>query len=535
MQCLLGNAPLVLECKYKKRSIAMKKKLISILLVVCLLISVCALFACNGDEETPSTPTPTLDTFVSLDINPSIEMTVDSDNKVVSVYGANDDGKVLLYEETGIVGEDLEVAIEKIISLAVQMGYLDEENHVVSTNVVSTNNDIVSELNAKVNAKITGTASGLGLNVTTDAEGAFTTLCEMEELKAKFPNNQAIQNMTISKFKLAMSATENGAIDIETAIAMNDAALIESVKSAHAEIENYATEEYKRAEEEANIVYQKAVEFAKDMVYVEFFSEKFISNPFANASSVYFGSLYCLYTLPAKGFELMAKASQCVKDYKDETLSEDAVQRVMNALGMEESEIDSLKNEEGNITINSVEKYVNVYFKNSSVGVELEEIKTEVKQVLSDVKGEVKEAVSVFQEKYKEEVEAVIEIAESYVTMVEGFIATLPESIKTEVNRYVTDFNDIIVGVKTAIDDGLTIEELNGYAESLKLKASTIREDMLAKLTDADKSEIAARQEQAVAELTKDRQEFEQSIESAKQSAKNKIADIKARRLQPAQ
>ena len=140
-----------------------------------------------------------------------------------------------------------------------------------------------------------------------------------------------------------------------------------------------------------------------------------------------------------------------------------------------------------------------------------------------------------FQEKYKEEVEAVIEIAESYVTMVEGFIATLPESIKTEVNRYVTDFNDIIVGVKTAIDDGLTIEELNGYAESLKLKASTIREDMLAKLTDADKSEIAARQEQAVAELTKDRQEFEQSIESAKQSAKNKIADIKARRLQPAQ
>ena len=231
----------------------------------------------------------------------------------------------------------------------------------------------------------------------------------------------------------------------------------------------------------------------------------------------------------------MAKASQCVKDYKDETLSEDAVQRVMNALGMEESEIDNLKNEEGNITINSVEKYVNVYFKNSPVGVELEEIKTEVKQVLSDVKGEVKEAVSLFQEKYKEEVEAVIEIAESYVTMVEEFIAALPESIKTEVNRYVTDFNDIIVGVKTAIDDGLTIEELNGYAESLKLKASTIREDMLAKLTDADKSEIAARQEQAVAELTKDRQEFEESIESAKQSAKNKIADIKARRLQPAQ
>lgn len=499
----------------------MKKRFLSILLIVCLIVSACALFACNNDtDDTPAEPT--LDTFVSIDINPSVEMTVDSDNKVVSAYGANDDGKILIYGQT-LVGMDVDKAVKKIIELAVDYGYLSEDNNVVTTGVVSTNVSIAGELNTSINSTITETAGGLGLSVTTDAEASFSTQCEMEELKAQYPTNQAIQNMSLAKYKLAMTVAENGTTDIETIFAMDDNALIENAKSVHNEIKPYALEEYQRAEEEANVLYQKSVEFAKDMVYVEFFAEKLLSNPFANAGIAYFGALYCMYTLPAKGFELLAQAGQCVIDYKEEELDATAVQRIMNALGLDESELDSLKNEDGEVTINSVEKYVNNLFKNSSAGVKLEEIKANVKEALSEVKGDIKEAVAVFKDKHEEEITAIIETAESYISAVETLVLALPDSVKTEINRYLTDFKDIVNGVKTAINDGLTVEELSSYAENLRIKADVIREDMLNKLTDADKSNIATRQEEAVANLNKERQELLEKIESAKQKAESRI------------
>ena len=90
--------------------------------------------------------------YVSLDINPSIELTLDAENKVISVYGGNEDGQVLLYEETGIIGEDVQIAVDKIVDLAVELGYLDENNKVISTNVVSDTQATVTELLSKIDA-----------------------------------------------------------------------------------------------------------------------------------------------------------------------------------------------------------------------------------------------------------------------------------------------------------------------------------------------------------------------------------------------
>ena len=73
--------------------------------------------------------------YVSVDINPSIELTLDQNDKVISVRGANEDGQVLLYGETGLVGVDVQTAIAKITDLAVELGYLSEDNKVVGTSV----------------------------------------------------------------------------------------------------------------------------------------------------------------------------------------------------------------------------------------------------------------------------------------------------------------------------------------------------------------------------------------------------------------
>ena len=53
--------------------------------------------------------------YVNVNINPDLELIVDSDNKVVKVIGSNQDARVLLYGEANLEGLDIEVAIDKIV------------------------------------------------------------------------------------------------------------------------------------------------------------------------------------------------------------------------------------------------------------------------------------------------------------------------------------------------------------------------------------------------------------------------------------
>ena len=77
----------------------MLKCLLSIMLVFFLMI---ALVACKEKEKGELSR-------VTIDINPSIEMMVDEDQKVLSVSALNDDGSIIISGEE-IVGKDVEEA-----------------------------------------------------------------------------------------------------------------------------------------------------------------------------------------------------------------------------------------------------------------------------------------------------------------------------------------------------------------------------------------------------------------------------------------
>jgi uncharacterized lipoprotein YehR (DUF1307 family) len=93
-------------------------------------------------------------TFVSLDVNPQIELTVDEKNKVVSVHASNEDGKVLLYGETSFKGLSLEKAVDKITNLAVELGYLSKENKVIQTSIVTVDESKKKALEKEINEAI---------------------------------------------------------------------------------------------------------------------------------------------------------------------------------------------------------------------------------------------------------------------------------------------------------------------------------------------------------------------------------------------
>ncbi len=67
----------------------------------------------------------TLAAVVSFDVNPSIELSVDKNEKVLSAVGLNDDGREVL-NGMELKDTDLDVAVNAIVGSMLQHGYLDD-------------------------------------------------------------------------------------------------------------------------------------------------------------------------------------------------------------------------------------------------------------------------------------------------------------------------------------------------------------------------------------------------------------------------
>ncbi|MGM8214771.1 anti-sigma-I factor RsgI family protein [Bacillaceae bacterium W0354] len=66
--------------------------------------------------------------YVSIDINPSIELSLNDHYEVIGIEGLNDDGKNLLTHLTGWKKQSLQDVSKNILSLSQNMGYL-QDNH----------------------------------------------------------------------------------------------------------------------------------------------------------------------------------------------------------------------------------------------------------------------------------------------------------------------------------------------------------------------------------------------------------------------
>ena len=146
----------------------MKKTLIIIAALICLAALTFSLVACNrdgkGEDEAAA--------FVTVDINPSVQLTLNAEGKVLSAHGANEDGLVLLYGEDGIVGEDVETAVSNITRLAAELGWLTDATAVVETSVVA-DGSLQDEFLSKVNASVSGTAELFGITVSCSSESGI--------------------------------------------------------------------------------------------------------------------------------------------------------------------------------------------------------------------------------------------------------------------------------------------------------------------------------------------------------------------------
>lgn len=127
------------------------KKMLFISLIVLIILSLLYILYINKDNFVINSELDKNLAYVTLDINPSIELAVDEDDIVVDAVTLNEDADIA-YSDLNLTGKTIEDATENIVDAAIDLGYITEISDTNAVNVTSyTENDTRREnLNKKI-------------------------------------------------------------------------------------------------------------------------------------------------------------------------------------------------------------------------------------------------------------------------------------------------------------------------------------------------------------------------------------------------
>ncbi len=153
---------------------------------------------------------------VSLDVNPSIELSVNRNDKVISASALNADGVAVL-GDMDIVGSDADLAINALVGSMVRLGYVNDLQNSILLSVEGSNEQqsielkdhLVNEINTLLNqSEIVGSVLSQTLN------GANSDLAQRYDItngKAQVIDELLAQNPSYDPSELAqLSITELG-------------------------------------------------------------------------------------------------------------------------------------------------------------------------------------------------------------------------------------------------------------------------------------------------------------------------------------
>ena len=187
----------------------MKKQMKVLALMLAMLLCAPLLFSCGETKNDDNV------SRMTIDINPSVEFIVDSENKVVTATALNDDGAVILAGET-FVGMTSEEAAALVVSIATDQGYLVKGSAEVGKNEIkiSVTGDeaVAKDLYNKASAKIEKFVKSHGL--------------EAAVVKAEALGHEALAQM---------AAHVTAGLEYEDALEMSDEELLRLIKLSRIE------------------------------------------------------------------------------------------------------------------------------------------------------------------------------------------------------------------------------------------------------------------------------------------------------------
>lgn len=234
----------MLGVKQKKGGIKMKKmKLVSSFIVLLAFITLIA--ACSKAD--------TGESYVTIDINPSIELLVSADEHITYANALNADGEILL---SGIVLEDLslEAAMHLIIETSIELGFISTtaEYVVVEVAAVSKNERTSNQIHSKVVGYI---------NLAFENQ-AMIGRAEDKDFDDDIKEEAQDHNVSPEFLLLAKAAVYvNAELTLEVALEMEVSVLQEMIKEAKGNAEIVAQglrDAYLEARAEAKAIYLTA-------------------------------------------------------------------------------------------------------------------------------------------------------------------------------------------------------------------------------------------------------------------------------------
>ncbi len=518
----------------------MKKKLFLILTLLLAAILCFALVACdengqqnynkpnNGNQSSgnqcggPLYPSYMVDrtlatAFITIDINPSVELTTNYDNTVLSAYGANDDGKILLYGEDGIVGEDIKTAIAKITSLAIEMDYLTDSNSTVQTSVTATEDtydhsqsgDTISDV---ISEQIIKTASENDLKVSVSGLSSYSLMRRFEEFKEEYIGRLNTTTLTFDEFKILSSAAEALGISADEAAELDTHELLQAVNKDHKQAKAFETEAYKTDCAKADDLYQKALGAVTDGIYTAYY---ILHHPLR----AYYGLAYQGYKLTARGLKSIANAVDYLGELREYPLNEAQIERVTSIFGLENA--DELKNANGDVTVKSIEAYADKMFKNSSASEELEQLKADLTQKLNSVESAIKTKVNELAQEYAPQIEIISTSLNTVIDGIKGLEALIPAPLLTQLQTIKADMTELATDMAQIVSDlKISSQEIRELADKMAEKSNAALAQIESDLTQEELDEIAALQQEAMDGIANAKTQLDNALAQAEQSAK---------------
>ncbi len=500
----------------------MKKKFVSALIAGILAVGACIPLAGCGKNEDKSG-------YVSLDINPSVELVIDENGLVAGVRGVNEDGIVLLYNESGIKGETVENAVKKIVNISIEEGYLSEGNHVVNVTVDAKDDKYLKKLTDNVHASVKASADDKKLSVKIDAEGTYSLRRKLEEFKKAHADKPYVKNLSLAKFKLALSISETGEISLEQAIELENDELIDMLKEYDSKIEDFAIDAYELAKKQAQAVFDKAVTLKTYGAYSDFYIKSVMT--MNHIDTAYLGAVYQTYASAALMMESVKNVAEFANKVADYPLSDEQIAAVVAALKLENSE--PLKNGKGQVTVRSVEAYADKLFKNSEINQEIENEMKELSTALANAESVIKEKVDELATKYKDQIAAVIEAADYAYKSVEAISKVIPEQYRAAFTAAVEDLNKTIEDLKAwAKEEKTFFDSLDKLTARLEQQRDKYLGEIKKDLTEEEWNAVQQGIDADIAKATVYKKNYESTLAKAEAEAKAYIEDLKNNRKQ---
>ena len=202
---------------------------------------------------------------ISIDVNPSIEVTVNADDKVVAATALNEDAKAVL-ADMDLVNVDLDVALNAIMGALLKNGYLDEVYNAINVCVEDDDVERASSLGEKVSGEINSIFDQKDLLGAVNMQ-YYASNEETRKLAAEY-------DVSVGKLTLAQTISNNMKVPLKDALQLSIVELWDLMDAdgvtllSKEEVMEIALKDAKATEAELTDVTQKVQETAGIYMYL---------------------------------------------------------------------------------------------------------------------------------------------------------------------------------------------------------------------------------------------------------------------------